>query len=245
MLVIRQEQMMVFEEAARRSFENEMVAHLQQFAPRQSELMGEPSVKMVVKPGMERADGYGLDHQGPVRSYLELMFMLGTDFDTDPQYPWLAEILNDQKIMSQEERADRLYKKTMDYVEKDALDRVTHKRFKDLPNSEATITPDVIGELTEVHPEKCDYIGEPALRALIQRADEAAREYAIISCAGVAVVTGLMFAFGHGCCTDPQFPWIAKILGDSTLVDPDKKVERLYEKMIAYFDHVLALMEKK
>lgn len=95
MLIIRKETMEVFEEALLRNFEDEMVQHIKQFTPRHSEIIGEQCVRQVAKMGIERARQYGLTNRGPVRFYIELMFMLGSNFDTDPQYPWAGEILND------------------------------------------------------------------------------------------------------------------------------------------------------
>jgi hypothetical protein len=117
MLEIREEQMAVFDQAARKSFEDEMVQHLAEFVPKQCEVIGEQQVRKVIQLGVERARIYSLTNRGPVRFYIELMFVFGSDFDTDPLLSWAAEILGDV-LTNQMAKAGRLYEKTNDYLEK-------------------------------------------------------------------------------------------------------------------------------
>jgi hypothetical protein len=257
MLVIRKEQMEVFEAYTLRNFETEMVKHIQKFAPQQSEIIGEPGVRKVVKLGMERAGQYYFTNRGPICSYLELMVMFGSDFDTDPQYPWLAEILNDTEngTTFQMAREVRLNDKTMKYFDtiygpgqiyaKDIFQRVTQKRFKDFPTSEDTFALDVIRGLNYINPQKCLYVGEPVLYTLIQRAEEVAVEHAISFHERVALFVDLMFAFGHGCFNDNLYPWIAETLSDPTIADPYITIQNLHSKMISYFNDTLSLMNKR
>ena len=93
MLVIRDQQMQAFAQNAKKQFEAETVPHISRFAPRQFEILGEKTIGQIVSLGIERAEKYGFTNRGPVRFYIELMFMFGSDFDTDPQYPWAAELL--------------------------------------------------------------------------------------------------------------------------------------------------------
>jgi hypothetical protein len=117
MLEIREEQMAVFDQAARKTFEDEMVEHLAEFVPKQCEVIGEQQVRKVIQLGVERARIYSLTNRGPVRFYIELMFVFGSDFDTDPLLSWAAEILGDV-LTNQMAKAGRLYEKTNDYLEK-------------------------------------------------------------------------------------------------------------------------------
>jgi hypothetical protein len=247
--------MKAFEDAALRDFENEMVEHIQEYAPQQSEIIGETGVREVVKLGMDRAALYNFSNKGPVRFYLELMIMFGSDFDTDPQYPLMAEILNDQNITDQMERSDTLFNKVMEFTEtvvgpensyeKEALRKLTHQRLKDVPMLEASFDNDVTKWLWGIYPEKCNYIGEPALIELIQYARLEAKNYGINFAPGTTLVALAIFAFGHGCLTDPQYPWIVETLNDTTIVEQDLKIEKLLETMKKYFDQSLALMENK
>ena len=42
---------------------------------------------------MARAEGYGFTNRGPLRLFIEMMFLCGSGFDTDPQYPAVGAVL--------------------------------------------------------------------------------------------------------------------------------------------------------
>jgi hypothetical protein len=83
-LVINKSQMGALGQAARRRFEDRMVEHFGEFAPALARAAGEEHLRKAIHLGISRAGSYGLTHQGPVRLYLELMLLFGSDFDTDP-----------------------------------------------------------------------------------------------------------------------------------------------------------------
>src|SRR5436190_23145589 len=105
-MIIREQQMSAFRIAIAGTFETQMVKHLANFARAHAESIGETRLRQLVHVGIARAEEYGWTQQGPVEFYLELMVMLGADFDTDPQYPWIPEIL--KASQDQMLRADRL-----------------------------------------------------------------------------------------------------------------------------------------
>ena len=88
MWTIRQEQAEAFRQNALQKFEDEMVEHLQGFASGHWMVIGEKTGRLVIQLGLKNAGQYGFTNRGPVRFYIELMFMFGSYFDTDPQYPW-------------------------------------------------------------------------------------------------------------------------------------------------------------
>ena len=92
MLQIRKEQMLVFEQDALRRFEDEMVVHSTDFSPL-CEVIGEGQLRVALRRAMARAGGYGFTYRGPIRLFIELMFLCGSAFDTDPQYPCGGEDL--------------------------------------------------------------------------------------------------------------------------------------------------------
>lgn len=252
MLVIRGEQTEAFRQAARRNFEDLMADHLRAFAPVQSKILGDAQVRKVIRLGIERAGAHSLSGRGPVRLYLELMFMLGSDFDTDPQLPWAREVLSDEAVPEQTERAGRLYDEALRFVaavsgpnheyERDALRRVCHKRLEDFP---AADQHSMLSHLRGVYPQRCASAGEVGLRLLVQRGVGAARECGLSAHGGETLFVGLMFAFGHGCLNDPQFPWVAATLEDRRGDDPARKVERLYAKLMTYLGRALSDLEQR
>ena len=79
--------MLAFEQAALRRFEDEMVVHSKDFSPLLCEIIGEDQLRVAVRQAMARAAGYGFTYRGPIRLFIEMMFLCGSAFDTDPQYP--------------------------------------------------------------------------------------------------------------------------------------------------------------
>jgi hypothetical protein len=253
MLQMRDEQMAAFERAARETFQNKMVEHLKVFTPQHFQVIGEAGVRHVIRIGMARAKAYGLTNQGPVRFYIELMFMFGSDFDSDPLLPWVGEILTDPATPDQMVRADRLYGRFTDYVEKvagpdnkyvkEALRRVSTQRFEDFRIAAEDFDTEMIARLKASYPEKCDYVGQSALKELLPLGRALAQKHAISKGEGVVLLIGLLFAQGHGATTDPQLPWIQATLNNPAITDPNKRIERLYSKLMTYLRHVLASLD--
>lgn len=254
MLVIRSEQIEVFENSARYSFENEMVLHLAEFSPPLFNAIKENSIRKAIRIGIDKAESYGLTFRGPVRLYLELMLLFGTAFDTDPQYPWAADILTNKNSGTQMERAQRLYEHTMDYREQvagpddnytfSALRNIRALARQPLALSSENIINSILSEITRIYPQKATYIGINGLEALIRSGIDGARKQHFSTARGTALVVVLMLAFGHGCGSDPLYPWIARTLKDETIVSPQARAERLEKKALIWLEHVLAYFNK-
>jgi hypothetical protein len=252
-MIIRKEQMQALEEARLPEFEDYMVVHLKDFSLLHSESLGEAGIRALLRVGMERAKKHGFTHRGPVKFYIETMILLGVDFDTDPQYPGPGEILRDPLMPDQTQRADRVHTWLMDLLDaaggpnrqyaRQALYRAKEIPFQAIPVSSSNFEDEVIRYMKENHPEKAAYLGETALRGLIPRAIEETKKYSVSTDAGVCLFIGLMFAVGHGFAGDPKYPWIGNTLTNPAIIDPDKRVERLYSKTMTYLDHVLQHIE--
>lgn len=254
MLVMRPEQMEVFHKAALGSFEDDMVRHLAAFSPPLVQAVGEGQLRKAAQLGMERAAGYGFTYRGPVQLYLELMLLFGSHFDTDPQYPWAAEILADRGSGDQMDRAESLYRKSMDYREKvagpndaytlNALRNITvlAKQPLTIPTEDFPVA--MLREITLVYPEKAAYVGDQGILALIRKGMDGARMQRFSTPRGIALVILLMFTMGHGCGSDPLYPWIAQTLRDEAIKDPSGRAQRLETKALIWLDHVLANFEK-
>lgn len=254
MLVIRRDQMQVFQAAALRSFEDEMVAHLAEFSPPLFKAVKEPQLRKAIRLGIARASDYGITFRGPVRLYLELMLLFGSHFDTDPQYPWASEVLADQDSEPQMDRAEKLYERTRDYREKVAgpEDAYTLKALRSisvwarqpLPFSSDEFVPAILREMADIYPQKAAYVGEEKLESLIREGIERARSHEFAAVRGLALSVVLMFAFGHGCYDDPLYPWIARTLEDDAITDPAARAKRLETKALTWLDHVVAYFDE-
>ena len=249
MLIIRRQQIEVFEHAALRRFEDEMVVHSKEFTPNLCKVIGEVQLRVALRQAIGRAGTYGFTYQGPIRLFIELMFLCGSDFYNDPQYPALAEILSASG--DQMQRAEQIYQGILDYQKKVSGPDAANTRkalgalsiFGRMP---LTFSPNdfvsgMLQEMADAFPQKVAYIGNEALTALIDEGQAEARRYRFPTARGEALLVVLMFAFGHGCTNDPLYPWIARTLMDQRIIDPAARAQRLEKKALTWLEHVLAM----
>jgi len=255
MLVITPKQLQVFEQAAVQRFEDDMLAHLADFSAPLYQSLGEQQMRVAIQFGIAQAQQYGFSLQGPVRTYLELMLLFGSHFDSDPQYPWATKILNDRNSGSEMQRAELLYQQILDYQDKVAgpNEAYTLAAFKNLAmfaQQPLTIAPDnfVVGmmrELQRIYPQKAAYMGNAALEFLVRKGLAGAQRQRFSTMRGAVLVIVLMMAFGHGCGADPLYPWISKTLNDDSQVSPEAKAERLEKHALTWLTHVIKYFESE
>jgi hypothetical protein len=82
-----------FRDARLRSFEDRMIAHISAFFAQQYHEVGESGMREIIQYGIERSASYGIHVERDVCKYIDLMVVLGPDFDRDPALPWAGEIL--------------------------------------------------------------------------------------------------------------------------------------------------------
>jgi hypothetical protein len=92
-LTIRDTQMAAFSKAEVRKFEDWMFPHLRQFFLAQCQSLDEAKVRELIRHGMARAAIYGITIERDVCKYIDLMTVLGRDFDRDQRHAWANEIL--------------------------------------------------------------------------------------------------------------------------------------------------------
>lgn len=229
-------------EQEKRAFARSMHGHLRGFAPHHAKAMGDAALERTIDLGISRAEGYGLTYRGPVQLYLELMILFGSAFDTDPMIPWAGRILADGGPEDQMARAELLHGRARGFFdsvfgpeyayERAAIERLTAAHFEELPDSPEFVKM-AIARAREVYPEKVMVVGEGPLCELITRAGDAAAKVGLKTRQGVAVVAGMMFALGHGCLEDPQFPWIARAVGRLDADEP-RRVRRLVDLLLRF-----------
>jgi hypothetical protein len=95
----------MFSEAEVRKFENWMAAHLAKFFPRECAALGESKLLATIQYGIRQAARHGLTVKRDVCKYIDVMIVLGPDFDTDKGYPWAAELLKRRSTADEKARA--------------------------------------------------------------------------------------------------------------------------------------------
>ena len=256
MLVIRKEQMESLEEVALKNFEDRMVAHFcKEFAPLHCEVIGEEGTHEVVRFGIEAAEKYEFTNRGPIQFYLEMMFMFGGRFDTDPQFDWAGAILNDAETPDQTERADKLYEETLAYLDKvagekrehaiAAFRRINETNFDNIADETRDIEPQSREWTKKIYPQKYEYAGEERINRTIESGKRTAEEHKITTKKGQMLCIALAFAMGHGFADDVLFPWIKATLTDEKFPDPNERTERLQRKLKIYVEKAVKNLEKK
>lgn len=75
-----------------------MLVHLQATFPEQAGQMPEADLRQMIQQGVKAAEKYKVEAEADVQHYLELMFQLGPDFDTNPQTAWTQPILKREDL---------------------------------------------------------------------------------------------------------------------------------------------------
>jgi hypothetical protein len=225
-----------------------MVLHCQTFSPPHAEILDEEQLRRFVRQTVDRAGAYGFTNRGPIRLFLELEFLLGSAFDTDPQYPWTAKIL--QSSHDQMERAGWLFQKTIDYQQevdgpdgehrRAALERFAVLLQKPLPLPSKDDRSVSLREMHKMFPQKTVFVGQEWLAKLVRQGRQTAPENGLSTSRGECLLVLLMFMFGHGCMRDPLFPWVRQALHDSQSNDPEGRAARLAEEARAWIQRLLA-----
>jgi hypothetical protein len=250
---IRRELQGALERVAIEGFVDRLLDHLQVSFPRHRSVATEEDLRNTIRLGLDRARGYGITYQRGVCRYVELMLMLGSGFDVDPQLPWAARILGDSSEADEVSRIDQLHAEASDYLRDVASD------YRDLAGTKGNrgflrelrrirregddpLSPDIRRELIErlmawiarVFPRKCQYVGEDDLRRLIRSGVASAEQYGMATVRGGATYVGMMMVLGSGFDVDPLLPWAGAILKDQSRALAARKVDRLSAEALSH-----------
>lgn len=237
MIHIRSSQMETFDAYSLNKYKVELCKHLTRYDSLLCEAAGSQALKEAVTLGLQRAHECGFTLNEPIRTYLEIMLALGSDFDRDPQYFWLIPWLRPQERYPEMDRARYLQFHVVRYLDDvqgsdgvnaiQALSRaqgITHQQLIEISRNYPV---EAMSWLESMHPLKCRFIGKDALQSLIKSARKEAAQAELRSPESLPLVLGLMFIFGSGILRDPMYPWVAR-----TLASPDEKGEKPCEEKL-------------
>lgn len=255
MWTIRQDQVVAFERYHLRKFEDEMSEHLKEFAPRHWKMIGEDIGREAIRFGIRQAEKYGFTNRGPVRSYIEMMFLFGSFFDTDPQYPWITQALNNVAGMDQMVRADWLYDRLTDYWVKvagpentftsAALRKLSQTRLEDyVVDLGEPLEGCFLRALPSIYPQKCEYLGQGPLQTLLKKALLVADRHGFTSSDQMFLMATLAFFLGHECTCDPLHGRVRKWVSDSEQSGLDERSPRLRSEAALYLNNILGSGEE-
>jgi hypothetical protein len=230
-------------------FKQDLLRHLSGFAPELHALRGDEVFRQVIDQGVARAARYGFTNRGPLRFFLECMLSYGAEFDTDVQIRDLQESLVREHGNGQEWHADQAFAAIERFQIQtrgrhngyaiEALNRLDP--FLDRLDAlrDESLEADLLDLMARVHPEKFTFVGRERLRGLMTAAREEATRFEIATAAGVGLLSGLMFALGHGVSRDPLYPWVHATLTHPPAEDAARRIERLRRKTRLYLKATL------
>lgn len=243
MLTIRKGQMTAFQADALARFEQQLTEHALKFAPRHATSLGNQQLQLCVHTAVLRARERQFTLHGPVRLWIELTFMFGIGFDTDPQLQAFVNVLSQPSTPDhgdQLRRADSLRTSAVNFAERIAgsdggRERAAVERGRGISLDDLSIRPEeeMIGFLERIHPEKVGATGTSALQQIIKDARSLSLTHRLDDPAGPMAMALLMFSFGHCCIADPLFPWIVESLSHSEL-DARARLERVRRKAVRF-----------
>jgi hypothetical protein len=224
MLVIREAQMKVLGRDAQAAFEAQLCDVFIHGYPRECRQAGGPAAMLRwVRFGLQSAAAAGYRSAYQSGRWLALMLILGVDFTSDPQLPWVQECLDPSAEPDPTARIDRLFEQTLDYLGATAgedaefvvraLLRVRAIDFGSLPALQGEAAVDeACKRLRALYPQKCAFQG-PALTAMTVAAHRLrARTLGLQTPAGEFLFVLLSFMLGSGFDHDPLHGWAGEIL---------------------------------
>jgi hypothetical protein len=244
MLIIRSEQMRVFEAEAAKDFVGATLVHLRRCFPVDCERLGEAQTRKVIQEGIARAARRGIDVRNDVRQYISVMFALGSGFSEDPQLPWAGEAL-EHATATLSERTSLLYDKVVDYLERVAGATGVHY-MKALVRARRLSLDDFANRsplLRELWEEKLETLPAKSAASLVGLGEARSARYGLTTRAGAAFYVVLMFMLGSEFDRDPLYPWAGLILLGTA--EPEDKAHRLHTAAMSQIDETLQLLRAR
>ncbi|HIJ70408.1 MAG TPA: hypothetical protein HPP87_03490 [Planctomycetes bacterium] len=243
MLKIRKEQYEELAKVALKQFENTMVEHIQAHFPKPAQISGEKAVRTTIQYGFERSKTYGFKTEHEVCLYIDLMIILGSGFDTEPQLPWISQLLKSEDFSNASKKIEALYDKVLEYLDRvvgkdEVLPVKAMRKFQQYSTAQLdhkfknNLVQDAIDFFRIIWPDKCQCIGNAALVQMFKEGNKLAKEHGISVSSGIGIYSTFMFILGHQFARDPMYPWACDILDDSSIIGPTEKINRLHAKTI-------------
>lgn len=92
---IRNEQLDAIQAALERRFVRRAMAYVRRQHPATCAALDERAIRASVETALEKRAVHRFDSEETVFAYLDLMYLLGFGFDTDPRCEWVRATLND------------------------------------------------------------------------------------------------------------------------------------------------------
>jgi hypothetical protein len=211
-----------------------------QYFPGPSNVIGDGPLRQMIRLGVDRAAQHRIEGECNVVLYTTVMLLCGSFFDEDPQYPWAREILKQEHLVDEGQRAERLYDDFMAYWERvSSGDRsglvryAMHACKQPVAQFDEASSQQIIDHLRYAWSQKAAELGDAGVYAVLREAEHCAGRYRMFTRRDHAVLSCLVFALGNGFDRDPMYPWATEVLTSAHIAPADRGAQ-LYEAGKAY-----------
>jgi hypothetical protein len=249
-MIIRQASLDAFQQMAIVSFEDEMIDHCKGLSPTIWRALNREQRRLAIRFGMQEAKTRGFTRRGTVQFYLDCSLLFGSGFATDPQYPWIAEVLAQDDFADEMHKSNALYDKVRHHLDEVAgsesryvrgcLRRLLRMLEGDIPVGPETFEYDMARIFDTLHPEKSAYAGPVAIEALLRHAAQRSRDqYGLTGARSMALLGILIWFLGHRCDEDPFHPWIREALAGREAKGSEAVAALLEKRAVVFFEAFL------
>jgi hypothetical protein len=115
-LRIRREQYQALDKATSEDFEGRVIKFLKNAFPGRCRSLGDQGIRDVVRYGTKAAARYGFTRENDQYQFVELIFLLGSKFDQNPNLPWVQAILHDSREKDSSIKMARLRQAAAEHI---------------------------------------------------------------------------------------------------------------------------------
>jgi len=208
------------------------IAHFRELHTEWAGWFGEGVLEAAALEGVKDARQSGNDSVGGILDYLTMVYMMGHQFTSDPQYQsWVGPWIKHSKDTGERLKTEHLAREALELIPKfylsvadwlKALD-AAEERVKKAPDLTQRFTEPVAKEATttflnSVWPSRMEHLSEEELSALMHAMNPPFGAMNLKTPELFAV--GMLFAlrFGSGFLWDPRYPRFAELAGREDLI---------------------------
>lgn len=186
------------------SYIDEITEHCTDIFPRLIPLYRKEDVHYYIQQGITLAKKAGYTQRGPVRLYINMMILLGVNFECDPLFQWLKT--EGGNTLPQIERSVICYGLLDDYLAsvygengrfyKKSLERFKNYSVKFFPEKISSNNEGLHELLRGIYPQKYDFAGYDAVNDLISLSVDKCERYKLNMVCHKSYLALIMFLFG-------------------------------------------------
>lgn len=186
------------------SYIDEIAEHCGVIFPRLIPLYRKEDFCSHIQQGITLAKKAGYTQRGPVRLYIDMMIILGANFERDPLFQGLK--IEEQKCLPQIERSVMLCGLLDDYLAKvygdngcffkESLENFKYSSVKFLSDRTRFSNEGLHELLREIYPQRYDFAGYDAVNALIVLSGASCEKYNLKRKGHKSYLALIMFLFG-------------------------------------------------